>query len=112
MKLPLLPHRKTVHDFMFLTRGHTARSKGLDNHPFGANTFFFLPAYQIKTHDVMAPDTTGFYCHFDTEILSRNFVLHDITTEFSFLQLTGTGQRPGYLPILSVPSAGWCRRPG
>jgi AraC-like DNA-binding protein len=89
MKLPLLPHRKTVHDFMFLTRGHTARSKGLDNHPFGPNTFFFLPAYQITTHDMMTHDTTGFYCHFDTEVLRKNFVLHDITASFSFLQLIG-----------------------
>ncbi len=99
MKLPLLPHRKTVHDFMFLTRGHTARSKGLDNYPFGPNTFFFLPAYQITTHDLMTPDAAGFYCHFDTEVLRKNFVQHDITAHFSFLQLIGT-------PIIHVDEAG------
>jgi AraC-like DNA-binding protein len=89
MKLPLLPHRKTVHDFMFLTRGHTARSKGLDKHDITANSFFFLPAYQITTHDPMTADAAGFYCHFDGEVLRKNFVRHDLTTEFSFLQLVG-----------------------
>ncbi|HEX8506044.1 MAG TPA: helix-turn-helix domain-containing protein [Hymenobacter sp.] len=89
MKLPLLPHRKTVHDFMFLTRGHTARSKGLDNHAIDANTFFFLPAYQITTHDLMTADAAGFYCHFDAELLRHRFIQHDVTTEFSFMQLIG-----------------------
>lgn len=47
MRFPLPPHRKVVFDFVFLTQGQSVRSKGLDSFEFSANTFFFLPTYQI-----------------------------------------------------------------
>ena len=96
IKLPLLPHRKTVYDFEFLTEGSTIRSKGLDNFSFNANTFFFLPAFQISTHDKMAPETKGFYCHFEADLLQKNLIHSNITNEFSFLQLTEN-------PIVQLP---------
>lgn len=98
MKLPLRPHRKTVNDFMLLTRGSTARSKGLDQHPIEAGSFFFLPAYQITTHELMTADAAGFYCHFDAEVLRRPLLPPDLSTEFNFLQLVGN-------PLVRVPAA-------
>ncbi len=35
----LQPRRMTVFNFIFLTKGYSSRSKGLDNYEFGANTF-------------------------------------------------------------------------
>jgi AraC-like DNA-binding protein len=89
LKFPFAPHRQTVFDFIFLTKGKSIRSKGLDNYDFTANTFFFLPAYQISTHDFMSPDVEGFYCHFDIEIFNRKFTKPDILTYFPFLEFIG-----------------------
>ena len=84
LKFPLQPHRKTVYDFLFLTAGHTIRSKGLHRCEFGPNTFFFLPAYQISTHEYMSPDTKGFFCHFDAEIFNGLFPNTPFYEDFVF----------------------------
>jgi AraC family transcriptional activator of pobA len=86
MRFPLPPHRKSVFDFVFLTRGSSIRSKGLDKYVFDANTFFFLPAYQISCHEFYSEDAKGFYCHFDIEILTRYLVQPGFVQQFSFLQ--------------------------
>ncbi|MFV5690187.1 helix-turn-helix domain-containing protein [Flavobacterium sp. ZT3R25] len=73
----VLPHRKTVHDFIFLKKGISKRSKGLNKYEFGASSIFFLPAYQITQHEMMSDDAEGFYCHFDEEIfdyLPKNYL--------------------------------------
>ena len=88
-KFPLPPHRKTVFDFVFLTRGSSIRSKGLDKYDFNADTFFFLPSYQISSHDFYSKDATGFYCHFDAEVLSRDLVRPGFIQQFSFLHFIG-----------------------
>lgn len=103
MTFPLSPHRKTVFDFIYLTKGHSVRSKGLDNYEFGANCFFFLPAYQITSHEWMSEDAEGYFCHFDAQIIHKNFSKHDFSNEFSFLQFIGdpivrTGAN--FLPIV------------
>lgn len=89
IKFPLEPHRKTVFDFLFLTQGHTIRSKGLHEYKFGKNKFFFLPAYQISTHEYMSEDAKGFFCHFDSEIFTKLFPNNQLIEEFSFLQFSG-----------------------
>ena len=89
LKFPFRPHRQTVHDFVFIAKGKSTRSKGLDNYDFSSNTFFFLPAYQISTHDFMSPDAEGFYCHFDMEIFNRKCIKQEIFSDFSFLEFTG-----------------------
>jgi AraC-like DNA-binding protein len=98
LKFPFPPHRQTVTDFVFVTKGKSTRSKGLDNYDFSANTFFFLPAYQISTHDFMSKDITGFYCHFDMEIFNRKYIKHDFFSSFSFLEFTGN-------PLVTVDDA-------
>ena len=89
LKFPFSPHRQTVFDFLFLPRGKSTRSKGLDKYDFAENTFFFLPAYQISTHDSMSLDTEGFYCHFDMEIFNRRFINPEVFGSFPFLGFTG-----------------------
>lgn len=93
---PLLPHRKTVYDFIFLTQGATLRSKGLDSYTISENIFFFLPPLQITAHKSMDADTKGFYCHFDIDIFNNKMVKPDVLMEFPFLQFVGN-------PIVHIP---------
>ncbi len=86
IKFPLQPHRKTVYDFVFLTQGKSVRSKGLHKYEFGKHTFFFLPAYQISTHESMSEDAQGFFCHFDAEIFNKLFPHSPFYEEFPFWQ--------------------------
>ncbi len=94
LNFPLPPHRKTVHDFIFLKEGFSKRSKGLNKHEFKAAEIFFLPAFQITEHEEMSKDTKGVYIHFDEKIfhfLPKNY-LYDTYTFF----------RPQSHPVLSI----------
>lgn len=72
--------------FFFLTKGRSIRSKGLDSYDFGENTFFFLPAYQITTHQEICFGSEGYYCHFDMELLNVDYKTKDLIDEFTFLE--------------------------
>jgi AraC family transcriptional regulator, transcriptional activator of pobA len=89
LRFPFAPHRQTVSDFIFITKGKSLRSKALDKYSFGSNTFFFLPAYQISTHDSMSKNVEGYYCHFDDELFNRKSINADFIKSFSFLQFNG-----------------------
>ncbi|GAB3641189.1 helix-turn-helix domain-containing protein [Spirosoma arcticum] len=89
LRFPILPHRKTLYDFLFLTHGQSKRSKGLNEYRFSANTFFFLPAYQISTHESMSEDARGFFCHFDPGIVEQVFPNNSISGACPFLQPDG-----------------------
>jgi AraC-like DNA-binding protein len=74
---PLPPHRKTICDFLYLKKGKSKRSKGLNSYEFGESSLFFLPSYQITQHETMSADTEGFFCHFDEVIfqfLPKNYL--------------------------------------
>lgn len=92
---PLPPHRKTVFDLIFLTKGTSTRSKGLSRYTFGENQFFFLPANQITSHECMSEDAEGYFLHFDDEIF-RTLSLSHVLKDFSFLDFLAN-------PIVSVP---------
>lgn len=89
LQFPILPHRKTLCDFLFLTNGSTKRSKGLSEYVFSANTFFFLPAYQISTHESMSADATGFFYHFDLSVIEQIFPNNSLLGDCPFLQPSG-----------------------
>lgn len=90
------PYRKTVTEFLFVTQGSTVRAKGIDQHEVVANSFFFVPAYQIRTAERISNDIRGFFCHFDTEIFKKCFGQNDVLNEFPFLQYIGN-------PFIRVP---------
>jgi AraC family transcriptional regulator, transcriptional activator of pobA len=82
---PLPPHRKTLHDFIFIKKGFSVRSKGLSSYEFSSGSVFFLPAFQITQHEIMSDDIEGFFCHFDESIfqfLPKNY----LNENFSFFQ--------------------------
>ncbi|MDZ7878575.1 MAG: AraC family transcriptional regulator [Saprospiraceae bacterium] len=92
------PYRKSVTDFILLTQGTSTRTKGLDKCELSANTFFCVPAYQIRTVEAISEDVKGFFCHFDTEIFKKSFIQDDILKQFPFLQYIGT-------PLVHIPDA-------
>ena len=98
MKFPLPPHRKPVYDFLFLTKGTASRTKGIDKYDLAANTFFFLPAFQILSYETMSEDIQGFYGHFDVDIFNKKLFQKDFFQEFSFLKYTGN-------PIVKIPNS-------
>jgi AraC family transcriptional regulator, transcriptional activator of pobA len=98
LHFPLPPHRKSVYDFLFLTRGTTRRSKALNTYEVGADSFFFLPAHQITHHDFMSADTEGYFCHFDFDIFTKHLPELNILRDFPFLQFIGD-------PIVQVDAA-------
>jgi AraC family transcriptional activator of pobA len=95
LKFPLPPHRKTVYDFVFLKRGFSKRSKGLNHYTFGAGEFFFLPPYQITTHELMSEDVEGYFCHFDAQLFGMGLFQTSLDN-FSFLQFLSH-------PLVKVP---------
>lgn len=46
LKFPFAPYRQTVSDFIFLSKGKSTLSKGLDKYEFSANTFFFYRLFR------------------------------------------------------------------
>lgn len=95
LKFPLPPHRKTVYDFVFLKRGFSKRSKGLNHYTFGEGEFFFLPPYQITTHEFMSEDVEGYFCHFDAQLFRTGFFQVSLDS-FSFLQFLAS-------PLVKIP---------
>lgn len=73
-------------DFIFLTKGKSNRSKGLNEYLFSANTFFFLPSNQITSCEYITEDSTGFFCHFDLQIFNQIFPNPSFLEDISFLQ--------------------------
>lgn len=86
IKFPLPPHRKTVYDFIFLTEGSSKRSKGLDEYEFSESTFFFIPAFQITSHEFVKANSKGFFCYFDAQIFDDIFPHNTLFDDLSFLQ--------------------------
>ncbi|MCP9761542.1 helix-turn-helix domain-containing protein [Lacihabitans soyangensis] len=94
LSFPLPPHRKTVYDLIFLTKGSSIRSKGLANYEFGVGQFFFLPPYQITSHEFMSKDAQGYFVHFDIDIL-KHYSLDKHLNKFNFLNFLSN-------PVVSV----------
>lgn len=95
MTFPMPPHRKTVIDFILVTQGRMIRRLGLNSYTIPANTFVFLPAYQISLDEWMSDDIKGFYCHFDASLLTKRWQKQDLEQEFPFLEFSGN-------PLVSI----------
>ncbi len=95
LQFPMLPHRKTVVDFILVTHGSMVRRKGLTSYTVPTNTFFLLPAHQISFDEWMSEDIQGYYCHFDANLLTRRWQKQDLENEFLFLSFSGN-------PLVSI----------
>ncbi len=80
-----LPHRLSVFHFIYLIEGKCIRKKGLSTFEFGGNTFFFEPAFEIRAHEFTSDDSRGFYTFFNLDLLSFDYRLRDLLSNFPFL---------------------------
>jgi AraC family transcriptional regulator, transcriptional activator of pobA len=85
--LPTPPHRRSVNFFLFITQGKAVRSKGLTKYELNSNQFFFLPAHQITSVELISEDVKGFYCHFLPEIFNQSLIKSDWAKTFPFFQI-------------------------
>lgn len=88
LNLPILPHRRSVNFFIFVTKGLVIRSRGLTKYEIKENSFFCLSADQITSLEYVSDDVEGFYCHFKSEVFSDSTLKSDLENEFPFFQLT------------------------
>ena len=93
ISFPLPPHRKTVHDLIFIRKGCSVRSKGLNQYEFTVNQCFVLPALQITTHESMSEDVKGFFIHFSPDLFAE---FPGLLAQFSYFKLH-------IHPIISIP---------
>lgn len=96
LNFPLPPHRKTVHDLIYVRKGSSRRSKGLSKYDFKSSDIFFLPAFQITEHEFMSDDIEGMYVHFDEKLfdfLPKNY----LNDTYNFFQLQS-------IPVLTIPA--------
>jgi AraC-like DNA-binding protein len=85
LKTDTHPFRLTVFSFMFLTKGCIVRTKGLSTYEIGENSFFFVPAFEISTHDSNRKGIEGYYCHFNLDLLAFDFKVKGLLSDFPFL---------------------------
>lgn len=69
-KTPSQPHRKTVNDFVFISKGSI--EKMVCSSLFGVEEgmIMLLPPHKIRTFIHNSPDVEGFYCHFSNEFIA------------------------------------------
>lgn len=54
--LPLPPHKKTVHDFVFISNGNMIKSLGTTSYHLKKNDFLFTPKNNITTTEFVYGD--------------------------------------------------------
>lgn len=69
-KIPSRPHRKTVNDFIFITKGSIEKMVCSSVYEVEKGMIMLLPPYKIRTFLHYTPDVEGFYCHFSNEFIS------------------------------------------
>jgi hypothetical protein len=85
--LPILPHRRSVYYFVFVTSGKIIRGKLLNQYEVLPNNFFFLAANVTTSIEYVAPETTGYYCHFNPNIFQPANPQLDLLIDFPFFDL-------------------------
>ncbi|ASV31654.1 helix-turn-helix domain-containing protein [Maribacter cobaltidurans] len=90
LKVPVLPHRRTVNFFIFLTQGKAVRSKGLNSYEILPGHFYFLPADQITSLEYVSKDIAGFYCHFSSEIFQETLLKINLEKDFAFFRFNAS----------------------
>lgn len=81
LKLPLPPHRKTINDFVFITKGNMIRNLGIDSYQLNQYDFLFTPKNVITTTQYVSRDLEGFYCHFSDELMGAHPFLKTLHTQ-------------------------------
>lgn len=75
LRLPFPPHRKTVNDFLLVTKGYSTRQFGIKTFEIQQNELMCVPQLQVSTTDFFSEDLEGYYCHFSDEFLADTHLL-------------------------------------
>ncbi|MBP2619718.1 helix-turn-helix domain-containing protein [Chryseobacterium jejuense] len=68
--LPSVPHRKTVNDFVFITKGELSKMVCSDVFVLKSGMLMLLPAYKIRTILKKAGNIEGYYGHFSNHFIN------------------------------------------
>ena len=96
LQVPTPPHRTSFHHLLFLTHGHSERTRGLQLVPVVAHSVLLLPAGQITATTAISADVRGFFCLFEPTFLADFLPADTLLAELDFFLL---GERP----VLALP---------
>lgn len=91
LNLPIPPHKKTVNDFVFITKGSMTRNLGIESFKLEKNDFLFTSKNSITTTEIVSNDLEGFYCHFSDEFIGSNpfmGTIHSQTSNLNYSQIS------------------------
>ncbi|SFM99347.1 AraC-type DNA-binding protein [Chryseobacterium oleae] len=72
LRTPFLPHRKTVNDFVWVTKGRLEQTVYNEHYHLSAGSILLLAPEKIRTIDLLSEDIEGFYCHFSDDFIAKN----------------------------------------
>ncbi|MNG81342.1 HTH-type transcriptional activator Btr [compost metagenome] len=92
--LPSVPHRKTVNDFVFITKGELSKMVCSDVFILKSGMLMLLPAYKIRTILKKTGNIEGFYGHFSDDFISDLSSQKKLKEIYNYIELI-------YNPIFS-----------
>lgn len=69
---PFLPHRKTINDFIFVTKGNILQNVYHEPYNLLPGNLLILTPEKIRTIESLSKDIEGFYCHFSDDFIAKN----------------------------------------
>ncbi|EJL74185.1 helix-turn-helix domain-containing protein [Chryseobacterium populi] len=94
LQTPFLPHRLTVNDFVFVSKGELIKTVCSDSYSISESTLMILPPYKIRTMETFSDDIEGYYCHFPDELLSRDTGFKNLMEILNYLDLRNDHRIP------------------
>lgn len=85
MNLPTEPHRRDVHEFVFVTKGSVRRSADLNEIEIRKGDIHLTLANQINSVEFLSEGLNGFYCHFSLDTMIRLYQKEHMVNELEML---------------------------
>ena len=85
---PSLPHRKSVNDFVFITKGELSKMVCSDIFRLESGMLMLLPAYKIRTLLQKSDNLEGFYSHFSSDFISEHSAQKKLKEIYNHIELT------------------------
>ena len=86
--LPSPPHRKTVNDFVFITKGELSKMVCSDIFTLNSGMMMLLPAYKIRTILKKSINVEGFYSHFSNDFINDLSSQKKLNEIYNYFELT------------------------
>lgn len=74
LQLPLPPHKKTVHDFIFVERGIVLRKVGIKRIQIQNYELLSVPKLLTTTTEFYSDNLRGYYCHFSDDFIADSLL--------------------------------------